>query len=151
MIISYLLGTAFLVKGHLITAGHVVDVKNTYDVSVIEIDEELNGINPSDQLTPVCRKIKSGETLIIKGYPEIDGTRNYTEVKGKFLDYNTSMVGDVATKSLMIQATIYGGISGGPVIDSKGYVVGVVHHKGQLTKNNKLIDVAFATSWCDVK
>ena len=119
MIISYLLGTAFLVKGHLITAGHIVDVKNTYDVSVIEIDEELNGINSSDELTPKCRKIKSGETLTIKGYPEIDGTRNYTEVKGKFLDYNTSMVGDVATQSLMIQATIYGGISGGPVVDSK--------------------------------
>ena len=149
MIIEYMLGTAFVINSHLFTAGHVVEQKNTHDVAVVEIDPTLF---PEDSgLQGKCRKLKVGETLTIKGYPLVDGKRNYTEVKGKFLGYNTKIVGDVATESLMINATIHGGISGGPIVDSKGYVVGIVHHKGQLVQNNKFIDAAFGASWCEVK
>lgn len=150
MIIEYMLGTAFIIQGHLFTAGHVVEQKNTHDVVSMEIDRRMFDV-PTKELEGKCRKLKVGEKLTIKGYPVIDGKKQYAEVEGKFLGYNSITLGDVATESLIIDATIYGGISGGPIVDSKGHVVGIVHHRSQLTINNKLTDVALGASWCEVK
>jgi len=142
MIFPFLLGTAFILGGNIITAEHVV-APHTFlyaaddDYDVASIETGLSG-----GLNSECRKLKTGERVVVKGYPLVNGVQTYTEIETKVLGYDNLVEG---RQSIILAAEIAPGFSGAPVVDKDGDVVAV------LTDSYRGIPKSLATSICKVK
>ena len=134
MIFEFLIGTGFLISGHVVTANHVAPlVKGANDVAVIA------GEYDGEALVPVCRKIRKGEKLTVKGYPRIDDKPVYMEIRTKMERYTNYFQPSIEMKGYAIA-----GFSGAPVLDKDNKVVAVVTTD---IGHERIL----ATSWCDVK
>ena len=141
MIFSFLLGTAFIANGNILTAEHVLKphqiehtANHVYDLATIDADFPT-GFNLE------CRKLKKGETVTIKGYPYNGYEQTYTEVETTVLGYNEWVDG---RNSVELAVELAGGFSGSPVFDSDGDVVAIV------TDSSRGEPLSLASSICNI-
>lgn len=142
MILQFLLATAFIAGGNIITAEHVVKgyttdyvANSTYDVATIYMDLPY-GYDFD------CRKLKTGETVTVKGYPYINGQYVYTELTTTVIADGNEVID--GRKSVVLATSLIGGFSGSPVFDRDGDVVAVV------TNSIDSVDRSLATSVCNL-
>lgn len=135
-------------KSELLWANDDLDlaiIKSSYtDISYAKMKDRVFACSESD-------KIKIGEEVIAIGTPiemNLQNTTTFGRVNG--LNRVGAASGDVTTTRIyeyMIQhqATINAGNSGGPLIDSKGYVVGINSCSMVEDKNNNYVaEINFA-------
>lgn len=148
--------TAFAITqdGYLVTSQHVVDGSNSfkvilnndnilssYDVSLVLEDRNndlaILKINDSkfQNLNPIPITIKPslaevGEDVYVLGYPLSTTMGNELKVTDGIISSNTGFQGDIT--SYQVSAPIQPGNSGGPLLDKKGYLIGIISakHKG---------------------
>jgi S1-C subfamily serine protease len=140
-------GTGFVVSqnGHVVTNHHVIDgcvgdihgnLSGEAQLSLrIVSTDETNDLallqGPADSLKGVAsirdKAIRSGDTVIAIGYP-FHGllTSDFTVTTG-IVSSLSGLLND--TRFLQISAAVQPGNSGGPLLDSKGQVVGMVAAK----------------------
>jgi len=140
-------GTGFFVSqnGHIVTNNHVIDGcvgdirgnlsgESQLTLRVVSTDQ-INDLAllqaPTNSLKAVAsirdRSIRSGDAVVAIGYP-YHGllTSDFTVTTG-IVSSLSGLLND--TRHLQISAAVQPGNSGGPLLDSKGQVVGVVSAK----------------------
>jgi len=147
-------GTGFFVttKGHLVTNNHVVkqctSIKVGYTGGLLE-PATLQATDPRNDLallttnlTPLAvpalaSRIRVGDDIFVYGFPLsglLSKTGNFT------VGYVTAAAGIADdTTQLQISAPIQPGNSGGPLVDARGNVVGVIVSKLNVLRVAKLI------------
>lgn len=124
MIFSFLLGTAFIAGGNILTAEHVVQPHTTEYVSDHIHDTAVIYMDLPQGFTTECRKLKTGEKVTVKGYPHNGYEQIYTELEATVVSDGTEVI--EGRKSIVLDAKIVGGFSGSPVFDSDGDVVAII-------------------------
>lgn len=129
-------GSGFIYNGrYIVTAAHVVGTEpkvkykgvdgvereaevlwanKAYDVALLAVEERL----PSAQMT--CREAAVGETVVAKGNPL---AVEFIQTEGKIAGSARAMHGWRSVYVADLSAA--GGMSGGPVFDSEGNVIGI--------------------------
>lgn len=110
-------GKEFMIKFYdgTIASGKVVWMSETTDLAIIETSVQSN-IEPA---TVSCRKIEAGEPITIVGYPlmlPLSIEHGYV-MSGELFDAN-------GIKTIVLDAMLLPGNSGGPVFDAQGKVIG---------------------------
>ncbi|MEN3929717.1 serine protease [Microvirga sp. W0021] len=141
---SFSSGTGFFVddKGHLLTNAHVVDSCRNFVVTADQIhdararliakddrnDLALLKIEEKPSTVAVFRtNVKLGEPIAVFGYP----LTSVLSTNGNFTVGNITALSGMANDSrhLQISAPVQPGNSGGPLLDSRGNIVGVIVSK----------------------
>jgi len=148
-------GTAFLLdsKGYLITNFHVLDgadsvnienrkgtsfkttvvyTNKAYDLAILKVEDSSFKMNAKSPFILSNQKPKLSEPVFTMGYPRDEIV--YTE---GYLSAATGYEGD--TLNYQVSMAVNPGNSGGPVLDSKGNVIGILS-----AKQNMADGVAFA-------
>lgn len=155
---DYSAGTGFKYRGGIVTAKHcIVDAKNlkikNYKADFIQgkniyvseddaVDIAFIDLNENTSIGLLSNRAEVLDEVIVMGYPRIPAftdflTAEKATISSKAESRITPSIGSVAargyeflTKSeaLLITAKVGGGNSGGPVINSDGYLVGVMSH-----------------------
>jgi len=142
-------GFALTQSGYIVTAYHVVKnadslyVQNalgesyhaklvytepTHDIAIIKIDDkEFAGL---DKLPYNFKRSKTdvGEDVITLGFPRDD----FYYAKG-YISSATGLEGD--TSAYQVSVPVYEGISGGPLLDAKGNIIGIISGKQTKTES----------------
>lgn len=104
------------------------------DIAILQLHdfvEEIDGENdPSDRFLPIrSSAVRHGEKVFALGYP-LKNTSLITEGI-----VNTPRAEINGRNRILVSAQVAGGMSGGPILDKQGYVVGII--SGSLrTMNN---------------
>lgn len=139
-------GTGFLIsnEGHILTNNHVVDECKTltasknkmhYKLSILASDSandlavvKANGI---DNISPATfnskNNIRIGEDVIVIGYPLGELLGDSIKATSGTISSLTGIRND--SSKIQIDAPIQPGNSGGPLLNSKGHVIGIVTSK----------------------
>lgn len=142
-------GFALTQSGYIVTAFHVVKnadslyVQNSvgesyhaklvytepvHDIAIIKIDDkEFAGLG---KLPYSFKRIKAdvGEDIITLGFPRDD----FYYAKG-YISSATGLGGD--TSAYQVSVPVYEGVSGGPLLDAKGNVIGIISGKQTKTES----------------
>lgn len=146
-IVRYYTGTGFYVnkQGHVITNAHVVprcheitvagrpakliDRNNLLDIAVLKVVPDTLTVAPLRRDT----NLQPGEKIILMGYPGDAGDRGISTYRtGKYIAQRpyvlptADMSGTHKVDSLLIDPIATHGNSGGPVMDAKGRVIGII-------------------------
>jgi len=140
---GYSTGTGFIISkdGYMITNFHVVN--NSNKISVIIKDKEIQAklitkdkandiailkINTSEELTPLpiskSNLMNIGDEVFTLGYPLVDVQGKNLKATFGRINSKSGLADDI--RLLQIDVPVQPGNSGGPLINSKGEVVGVV-------------------------
>lgn len=137
-------GTAFIVseQGHAITNAHVVngcselrlgrngdkfnlEVKDsTNDLALLKFSQKMTS---SAKLEPNVSKIRQGDEVVVFGYPWKEILSSSGNLTQGILSGITGLGNN--TSQIQITAPIQPGSSGSPVLNRRGYVMGVVSQK----------------------
>lgn len=142
MIFSFLLGTAFIAGGNILTAEHVVKPHTTEYVSDHIHDTAVIYMDLPQGFNTECRKLKTGEKVTVKGYPFNGYEQVYTEIETTVISDGVEIA--LGRKSIMLATSLAGGFSGSPVFDSDGDVVAIV------TDRLEGVDRSLASSICSI-
>jgi serine protease Do len=165
-------GTAFVIsKNHLLTAYHCVDQSRSVRIPNVDIGLLKSIKAPSDQKKDIALLTFEGDPLphrnpfrigvasildqvMVTGYPRITGFAPVLVAEeASIAGYLQSTTGQVIAEAtsyldkqnyLLISARVKGGNSGGPVINRKGEVVGLI--TGDLETSGKADWLGFAAA-----
>ena len=139
-------GTGIVLDSHhIVTCGHVlsdmkVDTRQQFQNRQYEIDEKTFASHPRDDvgvlrldgppLTPIpglaFRPPIVGETVHVLGYPKLPRLRDASVIMQTGTVTSQSVVGMDGRELFLYSAISRPGNSGGPIVSSDGYVVGIV-------------------------
>lgn len=161
-------GTGFFVSqdGHILTNQHVVEGCKTLDVSYVGGTPEAATVLATDQkndlalvstrmqprAVPAFRsRVRVGESIFVYGFP----LTGVLASSGNFTTGSITAVAGVGddTSKLQISAPVQPGNSGGPLVDKRGNIVGVIvsRLKGDVAQNaNFAIKSSIAETFLEV-
>lgn len=148
------IGSAFIIDNYIVTAKHCLEKAKEieiYGFSAEELNQSVIYISKNDNVDVAIIKvdtskynvgyISNGDVLddvIVMGYPSLPGFETFVTgekatisaeskinlpTKGSITSYGNNILSKI--ELMLITAKIRGGNSGGPIINSKGYVVGI--------------------------
>lgn len=139
-------GTGFIIngQGHILTNYHVIEGASQLtasvngrgvQLSVVATDRtndlallEMTGARPSAQaLFRQEQHVRTGENVVVIGFPHGGTLSTEPTVTTGIISAPTGPADD--TRMVQITASVHGGNSGGPLLDSSGSVIGVVNAK----------------------
>jgi len=106
--------------------GRVVAYEREYDVAIVELERAAEGVRPLE----AQRSATVGEDVAVIGHPFSKLAHQIPQLRG-LLEWSLSqgIVGAVSGSWLQTDAAVNPGNSGGPVLNARGQVLGVVSAK----------------------
>ncbi|MFN2556084.1 MAG: serine protease [Nitriliruptorales bacterium] len=156
-------GAGFAIGSHLIvTNRHVVERADplevtTWDGRPLEVDvADLAEGHDLALLTTVrtlqkrlafaSSPARRGDLVHLIGYP-LGGP--FSLIRGVILDHVDGQPFEDSSHVLRVKAVVLPGYSGGPILDARGRVVGVIYAQGRASRNALAIPVSSLTRWLD--
>jgi S1-C subfamily serine protease len=156
-------GAGFAIGSHLIvTNRHVVERADplevtTWDGRPLEVDvADLAEGHDLALLTTVrtlqkrlgfaSSQARRGDLVHLIGYP-LGGP--FSLIRGLIIDQVDGQPFEDSSHVLRIKAVVLPGYSGGPILDARGQVVGVIYAQGRASRNVLAIPVSSLTHWLD--
>lgn len=156
-------GAGFAVGPHLIvTNRHVVEGADplevtTWDGHTLEVD--VAGMSQDHDLAVLetgrtlqrslgfaSRSCRDGDVIHVVGYP-LGG--QFSLIRGLIVDHVDGRPFEDRLHVLRVKAVVLPGYSGGPILDDRAEVVGVVYAQGRTTRYALAIPVTSLTQWLE--